>query len=250
MFIDEVHDYQSFIKNNFYLLGSQYNIIQEQFHVKNSILDILAYNQLEERLVIIELKNPKAPYKAIAQIVRYYQYLKDSQLDNYIISRVPECLLVAPAFSSKIILPEFPIIRCFQMDYEYAEFKDITHQFKTESVINLDVKLKPSLHISPSTKSLIFKIKKRLLNIYNDQLVIAEQNNQISFLSTQNKKIVAKIIIPYDWFTNYIDLVLYNRFIKPFDRLTFMYDPSIYKYSFNKSMVRLKVIDIPEFLRI
>ena len=202
MFIDEVHDYQSFIKNNFYLLGSQYNIIQEQFHVKNSILDILAYNQLEERLVIIELKNPKASYKAIAQIVRYYQYLKDSQLDNYIISRVPECLLVAPAFSSK----NQNILNTYLNNNKLLKKKNsldftLNNKKRTKSfVTNLNISSNNPSTYETSFNNSIFDLKSPQLKNINISNIL--QNKVLVHLRPKSdyNKIKLDIILGYAYF--------------------------------------------------
>ena len=249
MFLDEVHDYQHFVVEHLYLLGDQYSLIQEQFHVNNKILDILAYNSLKECLVIIELKNPQATVKAISQITEYFSYLKDSQFDNLIISAPPECLIVAPSFSKKIVLPESPSILLYQLDNNLCEFIDLTGQFKKESVHSLSVKFNRKLYSIPSyIERLIDRLTMTINSYYSNLLAAIKQENKISFLHKETKRIVCKIIIPFDWFTSSIILVLYNQF-KDLDKLSFNYDAAILKTVSCKTRTKLYINDIPNFLK-
>lgn len=248
MFLDEIHDYQSYVVNNFYLLGNQYSIIKEQFYISNRIIDILAYNSLKECLTIIELKTPQASIKAISQILEYYYLLKDSQLDTYNIVNFPECIIVSPSFSSKIILPETPTITLYQFDNNLCDFQDVSFNFykSSEKFITTNTSRKLysiPLHISKLIQQLISK----LATYYSLNLLRVEQNNKISFLDYDSKKIVYKIIIPYDWFISSIDLILYNRF-HSLNLSTLQYDANIIKILSYKTMIKLTIKGIPNFL--
>lgn len=77
-FFDEVHDFQRFIRENIYLIGN-YTIISEQLMVKNNeigIIDMLAIDNDENRITIIELKNTLTTDKNIWQPIRYYDLIK------------------------------------------------------------------------------------------------------------------------------------------------------------------------------
>ena len=247
MFFDEVHDYQQFIMNNFPLLGNQYEIVQEQFHVKNAFIDILAYNKQNECLTIIELKNPIAYTKAVSQIIKYYYYIKDMKLDTYNIINVPECFIIAPRFNSKIILPEIPIIHLFKMDQQYSEFIDITNEYMHNSVLHSNIKKKPTAIVTNKDKLLIKQLIYHIQKFYDNKLVITEKDNQTIIF--YDKRIIIKITIPLGWFNDNIELVITDRFIKPYTYQQFRYDPAIRKIKEYKTMIKLLINDIPQFLK-
>lgn len=249
LFIDEIHDYQFFVVSHFFLLGNSYSIIREQFPVKNAFIDILAYDKYQERLIIIELKTPQATNKAISQIVRYFNYLKDCQLDSYIISDIPECWIIAPTFK-KINLPERPIIKLLEFNSEYTSFNDVTYKFYQSSILFTNIKRSRSLlGITPEINLLVQRIITLICMRYND-IKMVEQNNKITILDKATKRIIAKIIIPFNWFTNYIELLLFN-IIKDkiiFDAIQMQYDPAIQKVLYYKNFTKLQIKDIPRFL--
>ena len=80
-FFDEVHDYQRFVIENIKLLGN-YIVISEQFYIKNTklgIIDILALDIDEKRLVALELKNEFTTDKNIWQPIRYFDLLSRAE---------------------------------------------------------------------------------------------------------------------------------------------------------------------------
>jgi hypothetical protein len=77
-FFDEVHDFQHFVSDNMKLIGN-YTIISEQLYLRNNetgIIDMLAVDNDEKRLVILELKNCYTTDKAIWQPIRYYDLIR------------------------------------------------------------------------------------------------------------------------------------------------------------------------------
>ena len=248
LFIDEIHDYQRFVVDNFYLLGSQYKLLQEQYHVKNAILDILGYNNSSKNLVIIELKNPEANIKAISQIIKYYSYLKNATFSNYDIENTPECFIIAPRFHSKIILPDSPDIKLLQFDNIYTEFKDVTLKYKSLSSTSVQVKQKQTLLASQSKINLVNRLIKRIQYLYNNNLLVTQYQNKVCLLDKESKRLVAKLIYSYQWILDDLELILYNKFIRTYDYYSFKYDPAVLKIKEYKTMIKLKVKDIPQFL--
>lgn len=247
MFLDEVHDYQSYVVDHLYLLGDHYSLLSEQFHVRNKIIDILAYNSLKECLTIIELKNPQATCRALSQILSYYYLLKDSLYDNLIISNLPECFIIAPAFSSKLILPESPIIRLYKFDNKLCNFEDVSATHLQNSKSNLDIKTSRQLCTVPAyLTKLITRLSSALDAYYAHSLRVIKQDNKISFLNTETKRIMCKIIIPFDWLASYVTLCLYNQFAL-LSNISSL-DPAIIKLSTTKTAIKLVISDIPQFL--
>lgn len=77
-FFDEVHDFQRFIRENIYLIGN-YTIISEQLTMRNNetgIVDMLAVDNIDNKLTIIELKNELTTDKNVWQPIRYYDLIK------------------------------------------------------------------------------------------------------------------------------------------------------------------------------
>lgn len=82
-FFDEVHDMQRFVRENIDLLGN-YLVISEQLYVKNNetgIIDMLAVDFNNRRLVIVELKNEITTDKNVWQPLRYYDLVRRGEDD-------------------------------------------------------------------------------------------------------------------------------------------------------------------------
>lgn len=244
-FADEVHSYQTFVKNNLHQIN--YELIEEQFKVNKGFIDILAYNRQAERLAIIELKNPKANIKAVSQGIRYYLQLKNVNLNGYELVSPPEVVIIAPNFESNITLPDTPVINLIRMNYD--DDKDcvyIEYIKPNTNVTNIETDDKPTIQIPFEQRMLAKRIITHIQSLYGKPLEIIDDNLHINIL---DRKLVAKIIFNRDWFNNYITLNIYKRFIKPINKSTIQFDPAIMKYNFSKTMTKLIISDLPQFLQ-
>lgn len=258
-FEDEVHVYQTFVRNNFSLLGSNYKLIQEQYAIKSGIIDMLAYDMNKECLVIIELKNVKIKdTKVLSQVMRYYNELKDKYIENYIITNLPEIIIIAPDFANNFFIYNNMPIKLIQMYYDnmqkqviYLRFfphtEDFSYDIETDKKLILTKKQKTIL-ISKEQQLLIDKIINNIKNIYkaSESLKIINYDDHIDIL---NGKIIAKIIFSKGWFDNTVQLNIYKNYKQKFDATLFTYDPAVYKAKFFKTLIKLTVIDVPSFLK-
>lgn len=118
-FFDEVHDFQRFVRENINLIGNL-TIISEQLKVSNNetgILDMLAIDNIDKRLVIIELKNELTTDKNIWQPLRYYDLLRRGEDElrkliinaskiNFEINEInlnPKVILVVPEYNEQLL---------------------------------------------------------------------------------------------------------------------------------------------------
>lgn len=253
-FEDEVHSYQAFIRDNFSLLGNNYIIIQEQYTIKSGIIDILAYNKLDECLVIIELKNVKIDIQVLSQVMKYYYELKDKYIEDYIISNPPEIIIIAPEFAANFFIYNNMPVKLLQIDYDdknnrivYSRIFPHIEDFTEENIDKkIFLKKQKTVIINQEQQQFIDKIIKCVQQFYAKKLKIIYNNNCVNILSN---KIIAKIVIPNKWFDNTLQLVIYKNFVKSFIQNDFLYDPVIHKVQMFKTMAKLTIIDIPSFIK-
>lgn len=137
-FDDEVHAYQTFVRNNISALGDLL-IITEQLQIEyqgKHFIDILALDLIEKRLVILELKNKTAKTN-VEQPIRYYDLLirAEDQLRNMLLLKKsqipfdideinynPRVLLIVPDYT-KQLLRSLSYIR--DIDVEVVKFNAI-----------------------------------------------------------------------------------------------------------------------------
>ena len=252
-FEDEIHVYQSFIRNNFDLLGKNYEIIKEQFVIQSGIIDILAYNKDYQRLAIIELKNIITTDQVLSQVMKYYNEMKNKYINNYIITDLPEIIIIAPEFDKKFNLYIQNIdIKLIQIDYDNINNHIIYTRFFPNTNLNISnekelfFKNKKNIDINIEQKILINNIINKIKQIYKDkQLKIINCDDHIDIL---HKKMIVKIIYSTKWFDNTVQLNIYNNFIKPITKSMIEYDPSIKKFNFLKRIIKLSINNIPQFL--
>ena len=266
-FDDEVHAYQTFVREHFYLLGDQYQIIQEQYPVKHGLIDILAYNSERECLTIIELKNITISSDVLTQVMKYFNELKFKYIDNYSINNTPEIIVISPEFDKNFYVYKDMPIKLIQMYYDtdqnniiYKDFIPRIEEFNAEfdSTSNFDLhkfsplKLPRVVNKTLQQELIIKKIINQIKQLYT---VEEDYTNSVNIIEVSNKidimfkKIIAKIIIPNKWFDDSLQLIIYKRFIKPFDLTTFNYDPNIKKIQWMKTYVKLTISDVPQFLK-
>ena len=238
-FIDEVHDYQSFIIKNFNKFGNL-EIIQEQYTIKSGIIDILAYDKLNERIVIVELKNKIVDSTVIAQVMRYYHDIKGKQIDDYIISELPIIYIIASEFDNIIITQNMPI-KFFTFDrFSFQEYYPYIEDFEDDLngifMPKLSVKKQISINLNEDQKDLI----KRLLRYFQGYTII-EHKDHIDIL---DKKIIAKIIYPKGWFNSTIILNLYKKRLN-MNIINLAYDPAVKQFNQSKTLVKLLINDVP-----
>ena len=248
-FTDEVHSYQSFVKNNLHLLNN-YTFIDEQVKIASGLIDILAYNNVEECLSIFELKNPIADLKAVSQGMKYYVELLNTSVGNYFICKNPEVVIVSPKFIPKFIVPDNIVFKLIQMGYDGNNviIDYIQPYHKIDILYTKEIVTKPhrTLNISSSQKRLANSIIFNLQNFYKDPLEIIRHEDKIDILY---KKIIAKVVFSNKWFDDSVILYIYKNFIKDYGLTTFKYDSAVVKYNIYKTMVKLTVKDVPHFLK-
>jgi len=248
-FEDEVHVYQTFVRNNFNLLGNNYEIIKEQFVINSGIIDILAYNKEEHRLVVVELKNVLTTDKVLLQAMKYYTEIKYKTIDNYEIDNTPEIIIIAPEFDRNFILYNEIPTKLIQLDYDNKHNQIIYLRFFPNSYINdqtLYIPKKKNITINYVQKLLANDIINKLKNIYNDQLKIITYDDHIDILS---KKMLAKITFLPNWFNNNLQLNIYNNFKGNINKHLLIYDPAVKKVNCLKTMTKLIINDVPQFLK-
>ena len=239
---------------NFGILGNHLKIIKEQFAINNNFIDILAYNSIKECLTIIELKKGEANGTVLAQVMKYFNDLKNIQIDNLIISSPPEIYILATEIAPGIIIsPNMPI-QFFKFFYDKIhdyiicqEVRPIIENYTNNDILcNFQYKHERTVHKKPIQEKLSKQIIHIIKNFYSEEnLEIIEQKNKISIM---NKQLIAKIIFPYSWFDDHIQLCIYNRFKKPFTYNDFKYDYNIKKIIEQKTLIKLDIIGIPQFI--
>lgn len=256
IFNDEIHEYQTFIRQNFNLLGNQYEIIKEQCIINSGIIDILAYNKERQCLAIIELKNIKIDSKVNIQVLKYYLELQNKYVFNYEILNPPEIFIIAPEFDSNFtVTSDMPPITLLQITLDnnniicnriIPKIKDINKN----NIINQEIiiKNKKSVNINLNQKILTKNIIKILKAIFIkkhalEEFKILESDDHIDILCP---KIIAKIKYPRQWFADHIQLCLYKKYFNI--NLNLNYDPNIKKIYQLKNMIKLDIINIPYFL--
>ena len=249
-FTDEVHSYQSFVKSNLHLLKN-YNFIDEQVKITSGLVDILAYNNIDECLAIFELKNPIAELSSIAQGMKYYTELLNTSIGNYFICNNPEIVIVAPKFIDKFIIPDNINFKLIEMRYD--DSNNIIVNYKQpynieNSIYNKEIIPKPhkSINISNIQKQLARNVIYYLQKFYKEPLEVIYHDDKIDILY---KKIIAKIVFPNKWFDDSIVLYIYKNFVKEYGLTTFKYDIAVVKYNIYKTMVKLTIQNIPQFLK-
>lgn len=248
-FDDEVHVYQTFVRNNFNLLGANYEIIKEQFVINSGIIDILAYNKIEQRLVIIELKNIITTNKVLAQAMKYYNEIKFSTINNYEINNTPEIIIIAPEFDKNFRLYNEVPTQLIQLDYDNKNKQIIYSRFFPNKPVEkqeLTISEKKTTSINYVQKQLANNIINQLKKLYDNQLKVITYNDHIDILS---KKMLLKITFSTDWFNNDLQLNVYNNLLYNINKNSLIYDPAIKKISHLKTMLKLKVNNVPYFLQ-
>ena len=254
IFEDEVHVYQTFVRNNFSLLGNNYRIIKEQYVINSGIIDILAYNTINKCLVIIELKNICIGNSVISQVMKYYKEIKNKYIENYDIINTPEIIIIAPEFDKRFIITNNLPIKLFIMNIDliynytiFSRFFPIIEDSINDNIINQELKLnkKRSVIISNEQQLLVNKIIFILQKIFDNKLKILKLDNHIDIIY---EKIIMKINFPAAWFDEYVQISIYNR-LKNYININLFYDPAIKKISNLKTMIKINIIDIPNFLK-
>ena len=249
-FKDEVHDYQSFIVDNFKKIGKNYEIIQEQFAINNGIIDILAYNNKNKNFVIIELKNIKVNESIISQVDRYYQAVTNLKIDDYFIQHNPEIIVIAPEFKEDFSLSyKLPIklLQIYKDNKKVICKKHKINYIKKVSIKRVQtVKKKKTIFISEKQKYITDNLIKLIKSFYKEELSILDKNDHIDII---DKKIIIKIIFPKRWFVETITVNLYKNFIKPFTVNNFISDPTIKTVTQLKNVIKLSIYDIPQFFK-
>lgn len=275
-FFDEVHDFQSFIIKNINILGN-YQVISEQTLVSGKevgIIDILAIDNVEKRLTIIELKNTKTSDKNIWQPIRYYDLIQRSEeslnrllIDNGFepneINKNPKVLMVVPECSNQLIrsLSYFEHIDCQVIEIKRKNKKNtidvtkktfypssITHK---EDLSEIKNKKYVDWNINEYIKSGINKQKVDLcVKIVNMvSLVFKVKGYKFDVFYTQNKITISKDgKVFMNLFVSQgrnkhqlkIDFVCKNQ---P-NKNDFLYSVGVEKYKYDNNKVKLTIFDL------
>lgn len=264
-FSDEVHDYQKFVSNNIKYLGN-FKLLDQQLMIKDqntSFIDILVYDNVEKRLVILELKNVKAKDAIIGQIIKYYDYILRAQKEiankySLEIEQDPKILLIVPDFNANIT----NLLNYIKLDVQLVKL-NIKINFNSHEIIK-EVYNKSKVDLSITlgdSKKNIYKIDDYLknginenkLNIIKDFILYMElllpglkifYYEQKIVLMLENK-IITNIIINRKLFDNYLVIVLDNKNI---NIQKVMYDINIMKYNTTKNKIKLTCVNIPRDL--
>jgi len=143
-FFNEVHDFQSFILNNIYLVG-RYEIVSQQTTISGNetgIVDILAIDKEKNQLTVIELKNTSTSDKSIWQPIRYFDLISrgeesiKSMLQSFgfntdTLNLEPKLVLVVPQHNEQLLRA-----------LSYFENIDISVVVISKSIINNVVDIK------------------------------------------------------------------------------------------------------------
>lgn len=246
-FDDEIHSYQSFVRNNIKIIGNLI-IISEQTFIKNTeknFIDILAIDLSDKRLVIIELKNNIANNSIIGQSIKYYDnilrsnkqdlmdLIKQSKI-NIDINEIdfnPKILLIVPDFSKQLL--------------RYLSY-----------ITNIDISL---IKLNAIQKNNYFEIVKENyesdINLYNDEPIEIKGkislnwnfNTYLDYGINQSKVNLSKYLI------NYIDNILKQKnkkFEKYFykNKITLMIDNKVWGHIImnikNDNILELSILNI------
>lgn len=263
-FIDEVHDYQSFIRDNINMLGDL-SIIKEQFKIDNYIIDILAYDNTKHRLVIIELKNIRAKVQIIGQTLGYYSKLTNININDLYIEDVPEVMLVVPDFDKAIIhtLSYLPIsYRLFKMNIddktiiceEYTKFYSKEQDYT--NMIDITPNLVPSIEVETSEiwnmekynecidKQQLYLVKEYinyLQSKYDYQLKIFYSKDRIKIL---DKKVISTISLSRKWFDTALTFNILQS-VFPLTTVDLQYDANVLSFTIGKKSTKIRCRALP-----
>jgi hypothetical protein len=272
-FNDEVHAYQSFVRNNIKALGNLI-IVSEQLLVKDidkSFIDILALDISEKRLVILELKNVIAGDAIIGQAIKYFDYLIRAEEDlKLLLSKIdldfsineinmnPKIMLVVPDFKVQIIRSlsyvnsiDIQIVKfnSIQYDNHYEIIKEVYipgREYNEETIVednnykiwNFEEYEKEGI----DNKKII--LAKKFINfidsLYEEKSELFFYKDKISLM--KGKRLICHIRINKKWFDNSIEISTSNKNITAAD---VMYDGNIISYSIGKRNVKIKFNALP-----
>ena len=219
-FFDEIHDFQKFIVENKYLIGN-YTIIAEQVKIneknKKSFIDILAIDNNENRLTIIELKNDILSDKGLWQPIRYYDLLSRGEDSlNKICERInkknvdlnPKVLIIVPSCTNQFLrsLSYFPSIDISVLEIKkeiknsyvdvskkYFYPKTIVHkedliEINEDQKINYGIEKYMTPFINKNKILFAEKIISRFVNKLSSKGIIVDVFYQKTKISIMNKK--------------------------------------------------------------
>jgi len=263
-FNDEVHFYQTFIRNNLYILGNLI-IIKEQLNINNKFfIDILAYDKNLKRIVILELKNIYTKSKVIGQVITYYDLLKKSNIEDIVeqflnknninvsmcdVDCNPLVYIVVPDFDEQIIqnlnyvnIDNIKIFKvnakqnkkCFEIIKEEYVPRDMEKNIQLKNEFNNERSL-DTYFLSIDKKRLIKTILNYLSSKYNCKYFFLK--NKISIF--YNKKVLLYILI--DKNVNLNLLINYNENIYR----NMPYNNEIIKYKMLSKTIKLEVNSVP-----
>jgi hypothetical protein len=258
-FNDEVHSYQSFIRNNIDKIGNL-KIVTEQFKIKNNFIDMLAYDSNDDRLAIIELKNVETNHDIIGQAIRYYDLLKRSTAYNNLpIIKDPKILLISPDFDEQLISSishinniDIKILKANLDDdificeeYQPEKFNDIVGTNRIDIECNKkEIYTIESYNIEKKQLDLIKDCIRIFQNMYNQSLSIFYSKDKINIM--YKKSVICTIKISYNWFDNTINISVPKGTVNEMD---IRYNPYIKKFTINKKHIKLICNKLPKFIR-
>lgn len=281
-FVDEIHGYQKFVRDNIKMLGNLI-IITEQLYMKNTnknFVDILALDLNDNRLVILELKNINTDDKILAQPIRYYDLLIRAQEDltillykanktiNFDIENVnyePKIMIVVPNFDLQL-LRSFSYVN--NLDIEIVKFNllqkngyfeiikekfvpDLSYQNDTKTKLNTEISKQWNLNEYEKigiNKSKILLIKQTidylqsLFNQKNEKLNIYYYKNKISLMI--GKQVWGHILINKQTEPG-LEINIKINSKKIFNYNLLYYEPYITKYKTSESSVKICYNTLP-----
>lgn len=260
-FNDEVHFYQTFIKNNLYILGDLI-LVKEQLNIDNRyFIDMLAYDKTNKKIIIIELKNNKKDDRLINQVISYYDIIKKSNLQDIIkdfalindinidkIDLTPLIYIVMPDFNKQLLqnlnYVNINNIKVFKINaikdndkIEIIKEEYIPSNINTTNTINDNLNNFSGLDdyiLNPIKKSLIQQLINYLKNIYKCNIFFLKNKISIYY----HNKLIMQILINKN--TNLSLLIKDNIILN-----NILYNDEILEYKVLNNYVRIEVNQIP-----
>jgi hypothetical protein len=278
-FFNEIHDFQKFIRENIEIIGN-YTIVSEQLKLSNNetgIIDILAINNSNKRLTVIELKNETTTDKNIWQPLRYYDMIKRGEdsvkellyknksiikFDIEEIDMIPKILFVVPHYNEQLLRSlsyfdnvdiEVIVVERFKNGNMIETNKQVyfpSSIYHKDDLVNVKIDKKSSYSFEEYELSGINKEKINLAKKYLNKLETIFLNNgykfDFFFMKTKitimkNEKVWGHIFIKQQPLSDKLTLSFNCEEEKKLNKYDFLYEPYIEDVSINKKSITIKV---------
>lgn len=264
-FNNETHFYQNFIKNNLDILGDLI-IIKEQLNINNKFfIDMLVYDKINKKLIIMELKNNYTKFKVIGQVITYYDLLKKSNIENIMeeflkinnidistcdIDFNPAIYIIVPDFNNQLLQDlnylNIDNIRIFKINAKQNKgyFEIIKEEYKPQK-IKENIELKNDFNKDYNIDSYFLSKNKKFLIISLLNFLKSKYNCKFFFLKNKISIFYGKRILLYILIDKKYNLTItfnYNEDV--YKNLVYLKEVINYKLLNNK--IKIEVNSIPQ----